>query len=97
MHSYRSLLYRIFLEANQPLPAAGVKQWSSRLTPEQREVLAALPLPAPDRQSVVAAIVEARRALRTHGRAAVEASGGTWPADLDEAMASLWRDAGLSD
>jgi len=97
VHSYRTLLYRIFLEANQPLPATGVKQWSSRLTPEQREVLAALPLPAPDREAVVAAIVSARRALRAHGRAAVEASGGTWPADLDDAMADLWRHAGLPD
>ena len=95
--SYRSLLYRIFLEANQPLPPMGVKQWSSRLTAEQRGVLAAIPLPSADRASVVTCIGEARRALRTHGRAAVEAAGGTWPADLDEAMAGLWRAAGLPD
>jgi hypothetical protein len=95
--SYRSLLYRIFVEANQPLPPMGVKQWSSRLTPEQRAALAAVPLPGPDRESVVDAIVEARRALRTHGRAAVEGAGGTWPVDLDEEMARLWRGAGLSD
>ena len=95
--SYRALLYRIFVEANQPLPAMGVKQWSSRLTPEQRAALAGVPLPSPDRDSVVACIVEARRALRTHGRAAVEAAGGTWPDELDEAMARLWRDAGLPD
>jgi hypothetical protein len=95
--SYRSLLYRIFLEANQPLPAMGVKQWSSRLTAEQRDVLAAVPLPSPDRESVVGCIVLARRALRTHGRAAIEAAGGIWPVEVDEAMASLWRAAGLSD
>jgi hypothetical protein len=95
--SYRSLLYRIFVEANQPLPPMGVKQWSSRLTPGQRDMLAGLPLPSPDRDSVVACIVEVRRALRTHGRAAVEAAGGTWPVDLDDAMARLWRGAGLAD
>jgi len=95
--SYRSLLYRIFLEANQPLPPMGVKQWSSRLTAEQREVLAAVPLPSPDRESVVECIVLARTALRTHGRAAVVAAGGTWPVDLDEAMAGLWRARGLPD
>jgi hypothetical protein len=95
--SYRTILYRIFLEANQPQPPMGVKQWSSRLTPEQREVLTGLTLPSAHRESVVADIVRARRALRTHGRAAVEEAGGTWPVDLDEAMARLWRDAGLSD
>ena len=95
--SYRTILYRIFLEANQPQPPMGVKQWSSRLTPEQRDVLMALTLPSAHRESVVADIQQARRALRTHGRAAVETAGGTWPVDLDEAMATLWRDAGLSD
>jgi hypothetical protein len=95
--SYRTLLYRIFLEADRPQPPMGVKQWSSRLTPAQRDVLAAVPLPSPDRESTVAAIVDARRALRTHGRAAVEAAGGTWPVDLDESMAALWRAAGLPD
>lgn len=95
--SYRTLLYRVFVEANQPLPPMGVKQWSSRLTPEQRDVLAGLPLPGPDRESVVAAIVAARRALRTEGRATVEAAGGSWPTELDDAMAALWRGAGLGD
>ena len=95
--SYRTLLYRIFLEANQPQPPMGVKQWSSRLTPAQRDVLATVPLPSPNRECIVAGIVAARRALRTHGRAGVETAGGTWPVDLDEAMAALWRNAGLPD
>lgn len=95
--SYRTLLYRIFLEANQPQPPMGVKQWSSRLTPAQRDVLVALTLPSPNREAIVADIVQARRALRTHGRAAVESACGNWPVELDEAMAALWRDAGLAD
>ena len=95
--AYRSLLYRIFVEADQPLPPMGVKQWSSRLTADQRAALAAVPLPSPDRASVVAGIVAARRALRTHGRTAVEGAGGAWPVGLDEAMAALWRGAGLPD
>jgi hypothetical protein len=95
--SYRTLLYRLFVEANRPLPPMGVKQWSSRLSPEQREVLSALPLPSADRDSVVACIALARRALRSHGRSAVEAAGGTWPVDLDRALAALWREAGLPD
>ena len=48
--SYRTILYRIFLEANQPQPPMGVKQWSSRMTPEQRDVLLALTLPPRLRQ-----------------------------------------------
>ena len=95
VHSYRTLLYQLFVEANQPQPPMGVKQWSSRLTLEQREVLAGLPLPEPTRESVIAAIAVARRALRTHGRAAVESGGGRWPVEVDQAMAVVWAGAGL--
>jgi hypothetical protein len=95
--AYRSLLYRVFVEANQPLPTMGVKQWSSRLTRGQYDVLAALPLPAAERRSVVSAIEAARRALRGPGRSAVEDAGAVWPVELDEEMARLWRAAGLAD
>ena len=67
VHNYRRLLYDLFTEANQPLPAMGVKQWSSRLTPGQRELLASLPAPAATRDSVIAAMDLTRTALRTRG------------------------------
>lgn len=84
-------LYRLFVEANQPLPLMGVKQWSSRLTDAQRAILTDLPVPAPERESVIAAMRAVRWAVRTHGRAAVEAAGGRWPHDIDTAVAAYWE------
>jgi hypothetical protein len=95
VHNYARMLYDLFVESNQPLPAVGVKQWSSRLTPEQREVLAALPVATADSESVVRAMSAVRSALRTHGRAALESSGGTWPTDVDDAMTAYWTGHGL--
>jgi hypothetical protein len=36
-----------------------------------------------------------REAIRAHGRAALEAAGGTWPAEVDDAVAAYWRRHGL--
>jgi hypothetical protein len=73
----------------------GVKQWSSRLTPAQRDLLAALPVPTADRASVIDAMLGARRAFRTEGRAALESAGGTWPTEADDAMTAYWERHGL--
>jgi hypothetical protein len=48
-------LYELFAESNKPMPPAGPKQWSSKLTPYQRQVLEGLPAAAPSEQSVLAA------------------------------------------
>ncbi|MGA8247453.1 MAG: nucleotidyltransferase domain-containing protein [Nocardioides sp.] len=93
--SYQRMLYDLLVESNQPLPVMGVKQWSSRLTPEQREVLRSLPAPSADRDPVVAAMLAVRRAIRSHGRAALESVGGTWPTEVDDAMAAYWQRHGL--
>jgi hypothetical protein len=90
VHNYQRMLYDLLVESNQPLPSMGVKQWSSRLTPEQRDLLAALPAPSANRDSVVAAMTAAREALRTQGRAALEAAGGVWPEEADAALATYW-------
>lgn len=95
VHNYQQMLYDLLVESNQPLPPMGVKQWSSRLTPEQRDLLAALPTPSAERGPVIVAMNAVRQAIRTHGRAALEAAGGTWPVDLDEAMAAYWERHGL--
>ena len=73
----------------------GVKQWSSRLTADQRELLTRLPAPAATRESVVAAMGSTRAAVRTHGRAALESAGGVWPTEVDDAMAAYWTRHGL--
>jgi hypothetical protein len=52
-------------------------------------------MPAAERDSVVAAMSTVRRAIRAHGRAALESAGGTWPVEVDEAMAAYWRRHGL--
>jgi hypothetical protein len=95
VHNYRLLLYDLFVQSNQPLPPMGVKQWSTRLTEQQRAVLHALPLPAAERDDVVAAMTATRKAIRTHGRAALEGAGGTWPTESDDATAAYWAPHGL--
>ncbi|HVF06155.1 MAG TPA: nucleotidyltransferase domain-containing protein [Frankiaceae bacterium] len=88
--NHRTMLYELFVEANQPLPPMGVKQWSAKLTDEQRAVLTSLPVPRPERDDLVAAVRAGATAWRTHGRAALEAAGGTWPAELDAAVTAYW-------
>lgn len=80
------MLYGVFVESNQPQPPMGVKQWSARLTPEQLQILTALPVAAPERESIVAALRAVVNAMRTAGRAAVTACGCSWPADLDDGV-----------
>lgn len=80
------LLYQLFVETNAPLPPMGVKQWSRRLTDRQRSVLAALPTPAADRDSVIEAMAAARRAMCTEGRRAAEHAGLVWPQTLADAV-----------
>jgi hypothetical protein len=43
----RPFLYELFTEPNKPMPPAGSKQWGSKLTPYQRQVLDAGPLRRP--------------------------------------------------
>jgi hypothetical protein len=93
--SYAHLLYQLLTESNEPLPVMGVKQWSSRLTSSQRDILACLPPAAADRDSVITAMYAVRAAIRTHGRAALESAGGTWPVEVDDAMAAYWSRHGL--
>lgn len=80
------LLYEVFVQCNQPQPPMGIKQWSARLTPEQRQILTALPVAAPERDSIIAALRAVVHAMRTAGRAAVTRCGCRWPADLDDGV-----------
>jgi hypothetical protein len=80
------MLYDVFVECNQPQPPMGIKQWSARLTPGQRRILTALPVAAPERDSIVVALRAVVNAMHTAGRAAVTACGGSWPIDLDNGV-----------
>lgn len=86
----QQLLYRVLTACNAPLPPMGVKQWSAKLTPEQRELLAGLPSPQATRASVIEAMSATRKAFREDGRAAVTRLEIEWPDDVDEAVADYW-------
>jgi len=86
VQSLQLMLYNVFVESNQPQPPMGIKQWTARLTPEQRQVLTALPVAAPEHDSIAAALRAIGNAMRISGRAAVIACGGTWPEELDEGV-----------
>jgi hypothetical protein len=86
VHNLQRMLYEVFVECNQPLPPMGIKQWSARLTPEQRELLTALPVATPERDSIVVALKAVVVAMRTAGRSAVTACGASWPTDLDDSV-----------
>jgi hypothetical protein len=96
VRNYGVMLYDLFVESNQPVPLMGVKQWSSRLTPDQRSLLESLEPPRADHDSVIAAMRELRHIVRARGRSVLEASGGTWPTEVDEATDAYWRRHGLA-
>ena len=80
------MLYQLFVESNQPLPAMGVKQWSAKLTPRQRARLEALPQPAPQRQAVLHAMRAAAAEFRARAREVLDAHQVPWPEALDDAV-----------
>lgn len=82
----QTMLYQLLVEANQPLPMMGIKQWSARLTSDQRQALEALPVPEPNRDSVIAAMLATRETFRTLGRRTVSGLGVAWPDTLDQAV-----------
>lgn len=86
VQSMQRMLYDVFVQCNQPQPPMGIKQWSARLTPEQRQIMTALPVAAPERGSIIAALRAVGHAMRTAGRAAVTRSGCDWPVDLDNGV-----------
>jgi hypothetical protein len=86
VQSLHRMLYQVFVECNQPQPPMGIKQWSARLTSEQRETLTALPVAQPEYDSIVVALKAVVAAMRTAGRVAVTARGASWPTDLDDGV-----------
>jgi hypothetical protein len=86
------LLYELFVEANQPLPSMGVKQWSAKLTPGQRDICAALPAPAATSDSVLAAMCATAAAYRAAASQILAANDVAWPAEFDRAVLRFWAD-----
>lgn len=88
MQHATTMLYDVFVEANQPLPPMGVKQYSSRLNPDQRGVLLALPAAGPDRAELVRASRAVRVAMSTAGRAAAVRAGAVYPDWVADAVSA---------
>jgi hypothetical protein len=88
-------LYQLFAESNKPMPPAGPKQWSSKLTPRQRRLLEGLPAAAPEEQSVRAAREAAFTLFFAEVPAIASSNDITWPDELERAVRAYLGDAGL--
>ena len=87
VHGSAQMLYDLFVETNQPLPPMGVKQFTSRLQPDQAEVLLGLPVCAPgDRRLLIEADLAVCEAMATAGRAAAERVGADYPERIAAAV-----------
>ncbi|MBO0833910.1 MAG: hypothetical protein J2P28_00145 [Actinobacteria bacterium] len=85
------MLYQLFVEANQPLPPMGIKQWSAKLSPRQRQVCAGLPAPTANRAGVLEGMRAAAAAFRRESAAVLAACDAPWPADFDAAVRRYWQ------
>ncbi|MGA8113992.1 MAG: nucleotidyltransferase domain-containing protein [Actinocatenispora sp.] len=89
-------LYELYAEANRPMPGMGPKQWSAKLTPAQRAVLSALPVPSADARSVYQARDEAIVVFVREAKAVAAANGVEWPVALETAVRDYLASEGLS-
>ena len=98
VHAVASLVYRLFVEANAPLPPMGLKQWSAKLTPDQRDALASLPTDARDLDGLRVAHLAAAAVFVPNAEALARRLGVPWPHDLEGAAAAhLRKMLGLED
>jgi predicted nucleotidyltransferase len=81
-----SMLYQLFVEANQPLPPSGVKQWSAKLNERQRRRCAELLVPRPERDAIIAAMRECAAVYRAEAKAILDTHAVPWPDALDAAV-----------
>lgn len=82
-------------EANKPMPPTGPKQWSSKLTPRQRQLLEALPVAPSTEQSVKKAREAAFSLFFAEVPAITKSNGIAWPHELGAAVRTYLIAAGL--
>ena len=92
LHFLRDVLYKLFVEANQPLPPMGLKRWSEKLTPEQRRVLERLPTAAGSEAELVDAHLAVAGAFLGTARPLAGSLGVPWPSELEQAARSHLRE-----
>ena len=91
LHVVSSLLYRLFVESNAPLPMMGVKQWSTKLDEAQRAVLLSLPTSAGDVGELRVAHLAGASAFVTNAEALAGRLEVAWPMALEDAAAAHLR------
>lgn len=87
------LLYQLFAESNKPSPPTGPKQWSYKLTSHQQQILEALPVPQPEKDSIVAARRAALRLFNEYGPQIARKHDVAWPDDLGAAVHRYMKQA----
>ncbi len=95
IHLIRGLLYQLFCEANAPLPPTGIKKWSAKLTPAQREILESLPTGANAWNALIPATAAVSRAFLRSARAIAAEHGVVWPIELETSVRAHLRAKGV--
>lgn len=91
LHLVTSLIYRLLVEANAPLPPMGVKQWSTKLTPEQSALLLSLPSDCSNLDELREAHSQLAAAFVSNASRLAEQLNIPWPDDLEAAAAAHLR------
>lgn len=89
-------LYQLFAEANKPAAPTGPKQWSHKLTPEQRQVLESLPVPTANEQSVRAAREATFTVFFRDAARIAERTHVAWPSELEHAVRAYLTREGVA-
>jgi hypothetical protein len=92
LHFLGQLTYQLLVEANAPLPPMGLKQWSAKLTDEQRALLEQLPTSATSVDAVRDAHLAYSRAFLGHARPLAAELEAPWPAELEQAATAHLRE-----
>lgn len=88
-------LYELFAESNKPAPPTGPKQWSSKLTSRQRQLLESLPVAAPTERSVNDARAAAFTLFFAEVPEIAQHNGVAWPHELEKAVRTYLSSVGL--
>jgi predicted nucleotidyltransferase len=92
LHLMRDLLYKLYVEVNQPLPPMGLKRWSDKLTPDQVDVLRAIPTSVGSRDELVAGHLRLAQAFLGTARPLAASLGVDWPDQLEAAARAHLRE-----
>jgi predicted nucleotidyltransferase len=87
----RMALFGLLSEEVERVDKGGMLAWSRRFSPEQMAALAAVPLPEPRREAVIAAHLAAARVFLPRARRLATRCGLVWPEALEAAALRHWQ------